>query len=37
MNDYINNWEQLNLNFDGICTGFLGSREQIEIVMELFR
>ena len=34
MKEYINNWEKLNLNFDGICTGFLGSKEQIEIVVE---
>ena len=32
MNAYINKWEQLNLSFDGIYTGFLGSKEQIEIV-----
>jgi pyridoxine kinase len=34
MRDYINNWEELNLQFDGICTGFLGSKEQIDIVVE---
>lgn len=34
MREYINNWETLRLNFDGICTGFLGSKEQIEIVVE---
>jgi len=32
MNDYIHTWEQLKLSFDGIYTGFLGSKEQIEIV-----
>ncbi|MDP4145170.1 MAG: pyridoxamine kinase [Bacillota bacterium] len=34
MRDYINNWKELNLQFDGICTGFLGSKEQIDIVAE---
>ena len=34
MKDYINKWEKLNLKFDGISTGFLGSKEQIEIVVE---
>lgn len=34
MREYINNWEKLGLNFDGICTGFLGSKEQIDIVIE---
>ena len=34
MTEYINNWEILGLNFDGICTGFLGSKEQIKIVVE---
>lgn len=30
----MNNWKELNLQFDGICTGFLGSKEQIDIVIE---
>ncbi len=34
MREYINNWEKLGLDFDGICTGFLGSKEQINIVIE---
>jgi pyridoxine kinase len=34
MRSYMNNWEELNLEFDGICTGFLGSKEQIDIVVE---
>ena len=32
MTPYIQNWEKLNLHFDGIATGFLGSSEQIRIV-----
>lgn len=29
---YIEEWKKLNLQFNGICTGFLGSEQQIEIV-----
>lgn len=32
MEAYINEWEKLNLRFNGILTGFLGSPEQIRIV-----
>lgn len=32
MPDYIDEWKKLNLQFDGICTGFLGSHRQIAIV-----
>lgn len=31
---YINMWKKLNLKFDGIISGFLGSKEQISIVEE---
>ena len=34
MREYINHWQKLNLEFDGICTGFLGSKEQIDVVVE---
>lgn len=34
MKEYISNWEMLGLSFDAIYTGFLGSKEQIEIVIE---
>lgn len=37
MKEYINNWETLGLNFDGICTGFLGSKEQIKIVVDFLK
>lgn len=37
MERYINEWEKLNLNFSGICTGFLGSAEQINIVTKFFQ
>ncbi|MEG0368657.1 MAG: PfkB family carbohydrate kinase, partial [Hungatella sp.] len=30
---YIDEWKKLGLTFDGIETGFLGSKEQIEIVI----
>ena len=32
MDDYMDEWEKLKLNFNGILTGFLGSPEQIDIV-----
>ena len=31
---YIASWERNELDFDGICTGFLGSAEQIAIVLD---
>ncbi|MCI8669110.1 MAG: pyridoxamine kinase [Lachnospiraceae bacterium] len=32
MEHYIENWKKLDLEFEGIATGFLGSKEQIDIV-----
>ncbi len=32
MQDYINHWKKLNIKFDSIYTGYLGSVKQIEIV-----
>ncbi len=37
MQPYIDQWKQLGLTFDGIQTGFLGSRRQIEIVAGFIR
>lgn len=37
MRDYINNWKWLGLEFEGIATGFLGSKEQIQIVEEFIQ
>ena len=40
MNAYMDEWKKLELRFDGILTGFLGSPEQIGIVkrfLELFK
>lgn len=34
MEPYIKSWEVNGLAFDGICTGFLGSAEQIAIVLD---
>lgn len=34
MRAYMDNWKALNIEFDGICTGFLGSEEQIDLVVE---
>ncbi len=33
---YMDNWKALNVQFDGICTGFLGSEKQIELVERFF-
>ncbi len=32
MESYMDEWKKLELHFEGICTGFLGSVEQIDIV-----
>lgn len=37
MAPYIEEWKKLDLRFHGICTGFLGSKEQIEIVESFFK
>lgn len=40
MEPYMEEWKKLNLTFNGICTGFLGSADQIQIVrhfMKLFK
>lgn len=37
MDAYIAEWKKLKLRFNGICTGFLGSKRQIEIVTHFFR
>ncbi len=34
MTSYMNEWIKLDLKFNGICTGFLGSAKQIRIVEE---
>lgn len=34
MRAYMEEWKKLDLQFEGICTGFLGSKEQIAIVGE---
>lgn len=37
MEPYIDHWKKLGLTFDGIQTGFLGSKKQIEIVAGFIR
>ena len=37
MTDYIKEWKKLDLRFDGICSGFLGSHRQIKIVEDFFK
>lgn len=34
---YINEWKKLGLQFNGITSGFLGSKKQIEIVTQFFK
>ena len=34
---YIEEWKKMDLQFSGICSGFLGSREQVQIVAKFFR
>lgn len=34
MEKYMKNWQQLGLEFDGILSGFLGSEQQIGLVLE---
>lgn len=34
---YMEEWKKLDLRFHGICSGFLGSKEQIEIVKKFFK
>ncbi len=36
MRPYMREWEKLELHFQGICSGFLGSPEQIDIVEGFF-
>ena len=37
MNDYIATYKNINLEFDGIVTGFLGSAKQIDIVIDFIK
>jgi len=37
MRPYMENWQALKIKFDGICTGFLGSAEQINIVIDFLQ
>jgi pyridoxine kinase len=37
MRPYIDNWQENRLEFDGICTGFLSSVEQIDIVIDFIQ
>lgn len=37
MEPYIAEWKKLDLHFQGICSGFLGSKRQIEIVTDFLK
>ena len=34
---YMNSWEETGIEFDGITTGFIGSKEQIGLVIQFFK
>ena len=36
MENTLNTWDQLNFHFDCICTGFLVSEKQVELLKRLF-
>lgn len=37
MEEYLDKWKKLNLSFDGIYTGFLGSDKQLAIITKMFQ
>lgn len=37
MQPYMDEWKKLDLKFSGISTGFLGSKEQIQLVIQFFK
>ncbi len=37
MESYVAEWKKLGLHFDGICTGFLGSKKQIALVTKFLQ
>ncbi len=37
MEDYVAEWKKLDLHFEGICSGFLGSEAQIALVAKFLR
>lgn len=37
MQDYMDSWKKNNLEFDGIMTGFFGSKEQIDISIDFIK
>src|SRR5699024_12150120 len=36
LREYIDSWEKTGITFDGICSGFIGSNEQIALVADFF-
>ena len=36
LREYIDSWEKTGITFDGICSGFIGSKEQIALVADFF-
>lgn len=36
LKSYIDSWEKTGVTFNGICSGFIGSKEQISLVIDFF-
>ncbi|MDO5145473.1 MAG: pyridoxamine kinase [Eubacteriales bacterium] len=36
LKQYMDSWERTGIAFDGICSGFIGSKEEIELVVDFF-
>ena len=37
MTEYLSQWEKLHLTFSGVYTGFIGSGQQLDTIMQIFR
>ncbi len=37
MQSYVDEWKKIGLTFNGICSGFMGSKEQIDIVIKFIK
>lgn len=37
MEDYLAKWKQLRFTFEGVYTGFLGSEQQLDIILKMFK
>ena len=37
LNDYLDAWQQEGIDLDGVYSGFLGSAEQVDVILRLYR